>query len=101
MRFVVVFITGLLLIESTAFTITLNVLRNDQVRALGKNVSPLCMGRAAAVRAATKGKTDAKKAKVNGAFGKRIIMAVKQGGSPDPNANRALNDVIKQAKANK
>jgi hypothetical protein len=61
--------------------------------------SPLFMGRAAAVRAATKGKTDAKKAKTNALYGKKIIMAVKQGG-PDPNANRALADLIKQAKAN-
>ena len=41
-------------------------------------LSPLFMGRAAAVRAATKSKTDAKKAKTNALFGKRIIMAVKQ-----------------------
>jgi len=61
---------------------------------------PLFMGRAAAVRAQTKGKTDAKKAKTNAIFGKRIIMVVKQGGSPDPVANRALGDIIKQAKAN-
>lgn len=59
----------------------------------------LFMGRAAAVRAATKGKTDAKKAKNNALFGKKIIMAVKNGGSPDPNANRMLGDLIKQAKA--
>ena len=57
------------------------------------------MGRAAAVRAQTKGKTDAKKAKTNALYGKRIIMAVKQGG-PDPNANRALGDIIKAAKGN-
>lgn len=57
------------------------------------------MGRAAAVRAATKSKTDAKKAKVNATFGKKIIMAVKQGG-PDPDSNRALGDIIKSAKAN-
>ena len=57
------------------------------------------MGRAAAVRAATKSKTDAKKAKTNAVYGKKIIMAVKQGG-PDPDANRALNDLIKAAKAN-
>mmetsp|Transcript_3476 Transcript_3476/g.5024 ORF Transcript_3476/g.5024 Transcript_3476/m.5024 type:complete len:292 (+) Transcript_3476:167-1042(+) len=63
-------------------------------------LSPLFMGRAAAVRAATKGKTDAKKAKTNAIYGKKIIMAVKQGGSPDPNANRALGELIKQAKAN-
>lgn len=61
---------------------------------------PLFMGRAAAVRAATKSKTDAKKAKINAVYGKRIIMAVKQGGGPDPEANRMLADVIKQAKAN-
>jgi YebC/PmpR family DNA-binding regulatory protein len=59
----------------------------------------LFMGRAAAVRAATKAKTDMKKAKTNAAFGKKIIMAVKQGGSPDPVANRGLADVIKAAKA--
>ncbi|GAX20223.1 hypothetical protein FisN_12Hh070 [Fistulifera solaris] len=57
------------------------------------------MGRAAAVRASTKAKTDLRKAKTNAIFGKKIIMAVKQGGSPDPNANRALADVMKQAKA--
>mmetsp|Transcript_17860 Transcript_17860/g.44145 ORF Transcript_17860/g.44145 Transcript_17860/m.44145 type:complete len:95 (+) Transcript_17860:2717-3001(+) len=27
-------------------------------------------------------------------------MAVKQGGSPDPNSNRMLGDIIKQAKTN-
>ena len=58
------------------------------------------MGRAAAVRAATKGKTDAAKAKTNAVFGKKIIMAVKTGGSADPNANRALANVIKAATAN-
>jgi len=58
------------------------------------------MGRAAAVRAATKAKTDLKKAKTNAVYGKKVIMAVKEGGSPDPNANRALADVIKQAKQN-
>lgn len=58
------------------------------------------MGRAAAVRASTKAKTDAKKAKTNAVYGKKIMMAVKDGGSPDPNANRALADLIKQAKAN-
>jgi len=58
------------------------------------------MGRAAAVRAATKGKTDAKKAKVNAYYGKKIIMAVKQGGSSDPVANRQLGELIKAAKNN-
>lgn len=59
----------------------------------------LFMGRAAAVRAATKAKTDMKKTKTNAAFGKKLIMAVKQGGSPDPAANRMLADVMKAAKA--
>jgi YebC/PmpR family DNA-binding regulatory protein len=63
-------------------------------------LSPLFMGRAAAVRAATKGKTDAKKAKVNAYYGKKIIMAVKQGGSADPIANRQLGELIKAAKQN-
>lgn len=63
-------------------------------------LSPLFMGRAAAVRAATKGKSDAKKAKTNAIYGKKIIMAVKQGGSPNPEANGKLADIIKQAKAN-
>ena len=58
------------------------------------------MGRAAAVRAATKGKTDARKAKVNAYYGKKIIMAVKQGGSSDPVANRQLGELIKAAKNN-
>lgn len=57
------------------------------------------MGRAAAVREKTKSKTDAKKAKTNAIYGKRIIMAVKQGG-PEPEANRQLADIIKQAKTN-
>ncbi|VEU35790.1 unnamed protein product [Pseudo-nitzschia multistriata] len=63
-------------------------------------VSPLFMGRAAAVRAATKSKTDAKKAKVNAVFGKKITMAVKQGGSPSLDSNRQLAEIVKQAKAN-
>jgi YebC/PmpR family DNA-binding regulatory protein len=58
------------------------------------------MGRAAAVRAATKGKTDAKKAKINAYYGKKIIMAVKTGGSSDPDGNRQLGELIKAAKAN-
>ena len=37
----------------------------------------LFMGRAAAVRASTKAKTDAKKAKTNAVYGKKIIMAGK------------------------
>jgi YebC/PmpR family DNA-binding regulatory protein len=59
------------------------------------------MGRAAAVRAATKGKADGKKAKINAVFGKRIIMAVKQGGgSPNVESNTMLRDIIKAAKSN-
>lgn len=61
-------------------------------------LSPLFMGRAAAVREKTKSKTDGAKAKTNGLFGKKIIQAVKNGGSPDPNANRALAELIRQAK---
>ncbi|GMH50728.1 hypothetical protein TL16_g00849 [Triparma laevis f. inornata] len=57
-------------------------------------------GRAAAVRAATKGKTDAAKTKIYGQFGKKIIMAVKDGGSASPDANKALRDVISMAKKN-
>lgn len=92
----------LLLSTATAFTNTNLV---GQTSAVSEHVhqsrlSPLFMGRAAAVRAATKSKTDAKKAKTNAVFGKKIIMAVKQGGSPDPNSNRMLGDIIKQAKAN-
>jgi len=58
------------------------------------------MGRAAAVRALTKGKTDAKKAKVNAFYGKKIIMAVKAGGSAEPDANGQLAALIKAAKQN-
>jgi len=58
------------------------------------------MGRAAAVRAKTKGKTDGIKAKTNGYYGKKIIMAVKTGGSADPDGNTMLRDVIKAAKSN-
>jgi len=56
------------------------------------------MGRAAAVRAATKAKTDSAKAKNNGRFAKKIIMAVKAGG-PDPLVNRNLAVVIAESKA--
>jgi YebC/PmpR family DNA-binding regulatory protein len=57
------------------------------------------MGRAAVVRAISKGKTDARKSKANGTYGKKIIMCVKQGG-PDPDSNRALGDLMRAAKAN-
>jgi len=99
----------LLICNAAAFSIVSGVYRSVVQQPFGHSpkqhgnreaVSPLFMGRAAAVRASTKAKTDAKKAKTNAVFGKKIIMAVKEGGSPDPNANRALADIIKQAKAN-
>lgn len=58
----------------------------------------LFMGRAAAVRATTKAKTDSAKAKNNGRFAKKIIMAVKAGG-PDPEQNRQLASIIAEAKS--
>lgn len=57
----------------------------------------LYMGRAAAVRAATKAKTDDFKAKNNNRFAKKIIMAVKAGGA-DPVSNRLLAQVLAEAK---
>ena len=59
----------------------------------------LSMGRAAAVRANTKARTDGAKAKNNNRFAKKIIMATKAGG-PDTNSNRQLAQVIADAKAN-
>jgi len=59
----------------------------------------LYMGRAAAVRAATKAKTDGAKAKNNNRFAKKIIMVVKAGG-PDPEKNRQLAGVIAETKVN-
>lgn len=56
------------------------------------------MGRAAAVRAATKARTDGAKAKNNNRFAKLIINSVKAGG-PDPDVNRQLGAVIADAKA--
>lgn len=58
--------------------------------------SVLFMGRAAAVRAATKAKTDAAKAKNNGRYAKKIINAVRSGG-PDPEQNRLLAQVVAEA----
>jgi YebC/PmpR family DNA-binding regulatory protein len=81
-----------------------NILKaNHAIAYVHSNTCPktaLFMGRAAAVRANTKAKTDMKKTKTNALYGKKIIVAVKEGGSPDPQANRMLFDVIKQAKAN-
>lgn len=54
--------------------------------------SCLFMGRAAAVRADTKARTDAAKAKNNNRFAKKIIMAVKAGG-PDTTTNTQLAQV--------
>mmetsp|Transcript_224 Transcript_224/g.237 ORF Transcript_224/g.237 Transcript_224/m.237 type:complete len:275 (+) Transcript_224:153-977(+) len=79
--------------NSNAFSIVPTPTQSSTAR-----LSPLFMGRAAAVRANTKSKTDAKKAKINAVFGKRLIMAAKQGG-PDPDSNRVLGDIIKAAKA--
>ena len=59
----------------------------------------LFMGRRAAKIAATKGKSDAIKTKLLAAFGKKIIMAVKNGGA-DPATNRNLNNILKEAKSN-
>lgn len=58
----------------------------------------LFMGRAAAVRANTKARTDGAKAKNNNIFAKKIITTVKAGG-PDPESNRQLAAVIADAKA--
>lgn len=98
---------SLLLLESaSAFIVTPSPLHKrlpsqTEARTVSQSsrFSPLFMGRAAAVREKTKSKTDAKKAKTNAIYGKKIIMAVKQGG-PEPEANRALADIIKQAKVN-
>lgn len=91
--------TAFLLVSSSAAFSIINPPSVVSTTQATSRVSPLFMGRAAAVRAATKSKTDAKKAKTNALYGKKIIMAVKQGG-PDPNANRALYDLMKAAKAN-
>jgi len=80
-----------------SFTTTTNT--NTRTASCSRVVSPLFMGRAAINRAATKGKTDAKKAKTNALFGKKIIMCVKQGG-PDKEGNGALANLLKAARAN-
>lgn len=43
--------------------------------------------------------TDSKKASIFSKLGKEIVVAVKMGGSADPNVNRKLKDVIAKAKA--
>eukprot|EP00197_Chlamydomonas_leiostraca_P013594 CAMPEP_0202859040 /NCGR_PEP_ID=MMETSP1391-20130828/1330_1 /ASSEMBLY_ACC=CAM_ASM_000867 /TAXON_ID=1034604 /ORGANISM="Chlamydomonas leiostraca, Strain SAG 11-49" /LENGTH=269 /DNA_ID=CAMNT_0049538041 /DNA_START=62 /DNA_END=871 /DNA_ORIENTATION=- len=55
------------------------------------------MGRRAAKIALRKGKADAKKAKIYGKIGKKIIQVVKAGG-PDPGSNSKLHDLLKQAR---
>jgi YebC/PmpR family DNA-binding regulatory protein len=65
---------------------------------VGRYHHELQMGRAAAVRATTKARTDAAKAKNNNIFAKKIIVAVKAGG-PDPTVNRQLAQVVADAKA--
>ena len=85
----------LLASSATAFT----VIPSTPSTSTASAVSPLFMGRAAVVRAISKGKTDARKSKANGTYGKKIIMCVKQGG-PDPDSNRALGDLMRAAKAN-
>lgn len=47
-----------------------------------------------------KEKTDAQKGKVFTKIGRELAIAVKMGGSGDPNANSRLKDVIAKAKAN-
>lgn len=44
--------------------------------------------------------TDSKRANVFSKLGKELTVAVKMGGSPDPNVNRKLRDVIAKCKAN-
>lgn len=48
----------------------------------------------------TKEKMDAKRSKIFTKLGKEIIVAVKTGGSADPNINSKLYSVIQKAKAN-
>ena len=92
---------SLLFSQATSFSVTPSVINSpltQQQRTTA--LSPLGMGRAAAVREKTKGKTDLRKTKTNAIFGKRIIMAVKQGGSPEPTANTLLANIIRLAKNN-
>ena len=58
----------------------------------------IMMGRRAAKIAARKGKQDALKAKVYARIGKQIVVAVKASG-PDPTANRALSQLLAEAKS--
>eukprot|EP00979_Chaetoceros_neogracilis_P007600 scaffold1606_cov301-Chaetoceros_neogracile.AAC.3 len=88
----------LLASSASAFSLT-KIPSSSSTTSTNRTSSPLFMGRAAAVRAQTKGKTDAKKAKTNAVYGKKIIMCVKQGG-PDKEGNGALVNLLKAARAN-
>jgi len=46
-----------------------------------------------------KEKTDAQRGKIFTKIGREIMVAVREGGGPDPNANSKLRDVIAKAKA--
>eukprot|EP00287_Rhodomonas_sp_CCMP768_P012672 CAMPEP_0196719562 /NCGR_PEP_ID=MMETSP1091-20130531/2513_1 /TAXON_ID=302021 /ORGANISM="Rhodomonas sp., Strain CCMP768" /LENGTH=325 /DNA_ID=CAMNT_0042060541 /DNA_START=23 /DNA_END=1000 /DNA_ORIENTATION=+ len=69
-----------------------------RVQRASNGASSLFMGRAAAVRANKKGKTDAAKAKLYSRYGKMVTMAVKAGGT-DPVANVQLGKILEQAKS--
>ncbi|GLC47402.1 hypothetical protein PLESTB_001960000 [Pleodorina starrii] len=60
-------------------------------------VPPVEMGRRSAKIALRKGKSDAKKAKIYGRIGKKIIQLAKAGGA-DPTTNAALDTLLRQAK---
>ena len=47
-----------------------------------------------------KGKNDAARGKIFTRIGKELLVAIKDGGGPDPNSNSKLRDVIAKAKAN-
>ncbi|GIM09916.1 hypothetical protein Vretimale_13713, partial [Volvox reticuliferus] len=60
-------------------------------------VPPVEMGRRSAKIALRKGKSDAKKSKIYGRVGKKIIQLAKAGGA-DPTTNAALDTLLRQAK---
>ena len=63
-----------------------------------RGVTTIYMGRAAAVRANTKARTDLAKSKNNCYYAKKIQVAIKNGG-PDPNINRDLGTVLADARS--
>jgi YebC/PmpR family DNA-binding regulatory protein len=91
----VVVVLALLPSETYSFTARSGFFGGSSCRSAPR--SCLFMGRAAAVRAATKARTDGAKAKNNNRFAKKIIMVVKAGGA-DPIQNRALAAVLAEAK---